>query len=109
MLGIILDTFILVVLIRVITGDEEDGLVKPAIIAVLAGIALFGASFAAVNAGAGGIWILVAAIAGVGVLVAIGCFALMGIDIKNSAIIGGAFVIYKIAISILFAFLFSAA
>ena len=107
MLGVILDIFVLVVLMRVITGQEEEGFGKPAIIAVLASVCLLGANLAAMNAGASALWIVIGAIAGVGVLVALCCILLLQIEPVKSVIIGVIFMVYKILISIAFAFMFA--
>lgn len=107
MLMLIIDTFVLILLVRAITGDEEEGFLMPGIIAVIAGLALFGANMGAANVESGAIWIVLGAIVAVALLVALGCFALMGVTARDSAVIGGAFAAYKILISLLFAFAFA--
>ncbi len=107
MLGLILDVFILVVLMRLITGQEEEGFGKPLIIALLASVCLVGASFGAAGAGASALWILLGAIVGVGVLVALGCMFLLQIEPGKSFIIGAIFMVYKICLSVAFALAFA--
>jgi hypothetical protein len=103
MLGLILDTFILMVLIRLITGDENEGWGKPALIAVLAAVAMIGANLGANGTPEYALLILLGAIGGVGVMVALACWALLSVEFPKSLLIGFCFVVYKIAISILFA------
>lgn len=80
MLGLILDTFILVFLVKAIAEHEDDDFIKPAVIAILASITLFAASFAIASVEVGGLYILIGAILAVGVMVAAGCFILIGTD-----------------------------
>ena len=109
MLLIILDTFILMVLMKLIGGNEEEGFGKPAVIAILASVALVAANIGAAGAGASAaLWIILGSILGIGVIVALCCILLMSIQPLKSGLIGAAFVVYKIAISFILALAFGA-
>ncbi|MEL7499578.1 MAG: hypothetical protein AAFN77_18390 [Planctomycetota bacterium] len=107
MLGIVIDTVILIVLIRAIADYEEDSYVQPGLIAVFASLGAYAGAQAAAAASFGVIWILLGIFISIGLLVALGCFALMDIDLKNCFIIGGAFAFIKFGFSILGMFLLS--
>ena len=107
MLGLILDVLILMVLIRVITGDENDGWGLPAVIAVLAAVAMFAADMAALNSPENALIILFAAVVGVGTIVALCCLLLLGIPFGKSVLIDIGFLIYKIAFIVFVSLAFS--
>lgn len=108
MLGLILDVFILLALIRLITGDEGEGWGKPAVIALLASFGMAAATFNVDGAADSALWILLGVLVGIGAIVALGCFAFINIPLGKSALIAGGFVLYKTLFVILVALLMAA-
>lgn len=101
---ILLDTFVIMVLIRVFSGEENEGWVKPGILAVLSSFALIPLSLIDSTAGPdNNFLIVVATLAGAGVCVVLGCWILLDIPPLRASLIGGLFVCYKIAFLLLFA------
>jgi len=107
MIGLVLDVLVLMVLIQVITGDEEGGWGKPTVTALLAAVGMRAASFGAANSPDDALLILFGAVAGVGALVALCCVGLMQIPFSKSLLIAGGFVLFKTVFILLTIVVFS--
>ena len=108
MLGIMLDTLVIMVLIRLLTGEENDGWGKPALIAVLSSVAMIAANVGASNADPGSVLlILFGSLAGVGVFVFAGSWLLLNVEPLKALLVAILFVVYKALFIILFAFAFA--
>lgn len=108
MLGLTLDVIVLLFLIRATVGDKEEGIAKPAAIAIVAGMGILAAKGIAAAAPEHALWIMISATMVVGILfVAVGTMALFDVDIKKAAIVGLAFIVYKLVDILIVSSIFS--
>jgi len=107
LIGLILDTLVIMILVQVLTGQESDSYGKTAVVALLAAVALAMASTAARHTDpTSAMTILLSTCLGVGAFVAIGSWLLLSVKPSKAALVGVLFIVYKLLISILFSVLF---
>ena len=88
------------ILIRFLTGEENDGWIKPALLAALATVAMIPAFMVAESAEPGyAAWILFVSYAGVGTSIFLGCWLLLEVKPMRASLVACGFVVYKLILA----------
>ncbi|MEZ6093583.1 MAG: hypothetical protein R3C03_05000 [Pirellulaceae bacterium] len=101
-LSLFMDTLVILVLSRLISGDDEKGWGWPLFIALFASVGLNTMAYWAISQPEYALLILLSSIGVVGLIVSLATFALINVEFKKSMLIGAAFVGYKVVLVLLF-------